>query len=261
VYIGTTNYVHYPQAMAMLRSRKHVLVEKPAGSNYHEVASMVDYANQMGLVWMEAIRDVYMPGYEVIKNNLHKLGDIRRFTAIYCKYSSRYDAFKSGTYLNAFIPDLSNSALMDLGVYCVHPIVKLFGRPTSVNCSGIRMHNGFEGMGTLILNYPDKQGVVMFSKINNSHSPAEIQGELGCMLMPHVTSMDHLIIRYNDGSVEELPMDEHKNGMYYQVGTFIKAVKGEYDLKDAYKASLDEAWVMETARRQTGVRFPADEIY
>ena len=117
IYIGSTNYVHAPQALTVLSGGKHVLVEKPAGSNLREVRAMVDTAKSHGLIFMEAIRNVYQPGYEIIRNNLHKIGAVRRMVAIYCKYSSRYDAYKNGTLLNAFRPELSNSALMDIGVY------------------------------------------------------------------------------------------------------------------------------------------------
>lgn len=259
IYIGSTNYVHAPQALTVLSGGKHVLVEKPAGSNLREVRAMVDTAKSHGLIFMEAIRNVYQPGYEIIRNNLHKIGAVRRMVAIYCKYSSRYDAYKNGTLLNAFRPELSNSALMDIGVYCIHPMVKLLGMPDSVTATSTLLHTGFEGAGTVILNYRDKQGVALYSKIVNSALPSEIQGEKGSIIMPHITRLAGSYIQYNDGTQEPLPIPQEEDGMYHQVRAFLDAIAGRLDTAKSDQASLDEAAVMEEARQQTGIHFPADD--
>ena len=89
--------------------------------------------------------------------NLQKLGKIRRVTFQMCQYSSRYDKFKNGIIENAFRPELSNGSLMDIGVYCVHPMVKILGKPDRVMASCVKLHNGVDGMGTILASY-DEQG-------------------------------------------------------------------------------------------------------
>lgn len=66
-------------------------------------------------VLLEAMRSVYSPGFQAVRENLHKLGKIRRVSFQYCQYSRRYDNFKKGIIENAFNPALSNGALMDIG--------------------------------------------------------------------------------------------------------------------------------------------------
>lgn len=44
---------------------------------------------------------------------------------------------------------------MDLGVYCVYPIVALLGpNPTEVTYTPVMLETGVDGAGTLVLQYP-----------------------------------------------------------------------------------------------------------
>lgn len=114
VYIASPNCYHAQQAIILLRHGKHVLCEKPIASNEREVQAMIDAAAESGAVLMEAMKSTLLPNFKAIQDNLHKIGPIRRYTASYCQYSSRYDAYKNGTVLNAFNPVYSNGSMMDL---------------------------------------------------------------------------------------------------------------------------------------------------
>lgn len=90
---------------------------------------MIQAAKENQVVFMEAMKSVHTPGFKAMKEHLPKLGTVRRATIQYCQYSSRYDKFKNGIIENAFKPELSNGAIMDIGVYCVHFLAALFGMP------------------------------------------------------------------------------------------------------------------------------------
>lgn len=141
VYVASPNSFHAAQSIMLLTGKKHVLCEKPAASNAWEWSAMVRAAERNGVVVLEAMRPVFHPGFQAIKDCLPRLGTLRRATFIYCQYSSRYDKFKNGIVENAFDPRLSNSALMDIGCYCVHPLVALFGRPSSILAQSVRLSN------------------------------------------------------------------------------------------------------------------------
>ena len=51
--------------------------------------------------------------------------------------------------LNAFKPELSNGAMMDIGIYTVYPMVVLFGRPKKIDASGIVLSSGADGQGAV----------------------------------------------------------------------------------------------------------------
>ncbi len=51
VYISTTNEKHFPQAMAAIKAGKHVLCEKPLAMNVEDAVTMVNAAQEAGLVF------------------------------------------------------------------------------------------------------------------------------------------------------------------------------------------------------------------
>ncbi|MEI0739292.1 Gfo/Idh/MocA family oxidoreductase [Paenibacillus sp. JTLBN-2024] len=126
--------LHAEQAILFMNHGKHVLREKPLASNSDEVRRMIAAAEANNVVLMEAMKSTLMPNFRIMKDNPYKIGQVRRYFASYCQYSSRYDAFKQGTVLNAFNPEFSNGALMDLGIYCIYPagvLVRQTGRSQS----------------------------------------------------------------------------------------------------------------------------------
>jgi predicted dehydrogenase len=50
IHLATPNYLHYPQAKAVLEAGKHVVCEKPLAMNSHESADLVRIARETGLV-------------------------------------------------------------------------------------------------------------------------------------------------------------------------------------------------------------------
>jgi len=199
VYIASPTSFHAAQAIQMLKAGKHVLCEKPIASNEKELEAILEAAAEANRVVLEAMRSVFMPSFKTIQDNLCKLGKIRRVTFTYCQYSSRYDKFKAGIVENAFNPAYSNGALMDIGVYCVHALVKLFGVPQNINADGIILSNGIDGAGTITANYRDFQAELLYSKITNSYNFSEIQGEDACMVIDKINWPQNIKIIYRTG--------------------------------------------------------------
>jgi len=258
VYIASPNYCHKAQTVKMLNSKKHVLVEKPAAANAAELEEMITVARENDVVLMEALRTVFCPEFQAIRAHLHKLGTIRRATFSYCQYSSRYDKFKNGIVENAFRPELCNSALMDIGVYCVNALVELFGEPASMQANGIRLSNGFEGAGAIAANYGDMQAEVLYSKITNSFNPSEIQGERGCMTIYELPNPRKIEIIYNDGKREDLGIQPVEPNMQFQVREFIRLIENKESADVYNQRSLVAMRMMDQARVQMGIHFPND---
>lgn len=260
VYIASPNSYHAEQAIRCMNHGKHVLCEKPMASNASEVQAMIDAAKRNNVLLMEALKSTLMPNFQTVRDNLYKLGPIRRYFASYCQYSSRYDAFKQGTVLNAFNPEFSNGSLMDLGIYCLYPMVTLFGKPDTVKASGYMLSSGVDGEGSLILSYPEMDAVIMHSKISDSYAPAEIQGEIGTMIIDKINQPYDVKIHYRDGTIENVTQLQTHESMYYEVREFIDLLKcGERESAvNTLANSLITAEIMEEARRQIGLVFPAD---
>lgn len=260
VYIASPNSLHAEQAILCMNHGKHVLCEKPFASNAAEVKSMIEAARNNDVLLMEAVKSTLMPNFKIIKDHMYKIGRVRRYFASYCQYSSRFDAFKQGKVLNAFNPAFSNGSLMDLGVYCLYPMVTLFGKPEEVRAVGVLLSSGVDGEGSIVMKYPDMDAIVMYSKITDSYLPAEIQGENGTMVIDKISQPYEVKIHYRDGTIEDLTKAQTREPMYYEIQEFIDLIKsGERNSSiNSLECSLTVAEVMEEARQQFGLRYEAD---
>jgi scyllo-inositol 2-dehydrogenase (NADP+) len=262
VYLASPNSFHAKQAVTFLQNKKHVLCEKPLASNIREVTLMVEAAKENNVLLMEAMKSSFLPNFKVIQDNLHKVGKVRRYFASYCQYSSRYDAYKQGTVLNAFDPKFSNGSLMDIGIYCLYPLIVLFGKPLEVKASGVLLETGVDGEGSVLLRYKDFDAVVMYSKITNSSLPSEIQGEEGNMVIDKINIPEKVEIQYRNGSAEDLTETQSELSMYYEAKQFIELIqagKTESPI-NSFENSLTVMEVMDEVRKQIGVVFPNDNI-
>ncbi|CAI6053673.1 Gfo/Idh/MocA family protein [Cohnella sp. JJ-181] len=260
VYVATPNAYHAEQSILFMRHGIHVLCEKPAASNGAEARRMIEEARRCGVLLMEAMKPTFIPSFRAIERALPSIGKVRRYVGNFGQYSSRYDAYRAGTVLNAFDPALSNGALMDLGVYCLYPAIYWFGKPLEVKASGLVLESGADGEGTVLLRYADMEAVAMYSKITNSYAPSEIQGEDGSILIDKISQPGRVSIRYHDGREEEISVPQSEHTMVYELQAFVNLVRegrteSDINTHERMLAVLD---VVDEARRQIGVAYPAD---
>ncbi|MBU9710447.1 Gfo/Idh/MocA family protein [Evansella tamaricis] len=262
VYIASPNSYHMEQAIQCMTNGKHVICEKPLASNVFEVNKMIQTARANNVLLMEALKTTCLPNFQVIKDNMHKIGKVRRYNANYCQYSSRYDKYKEGIVLNAFDPTFSNGSLMDIGIYCVYPLVTLFGEPNSVSAAGIKLESGVDGQGSILLSYEcGMDATIIFSKIANSNLPSEIQGENGNIVIDKIHTPEHVEIHYKDGTVEDITVPQRNESMYYEVKEFIDLIKNNVleSTINTYERTFTTAKLLEESRKQMGIVYPADE--
>jgi predicted dehydrogenase len=260
VYIASPNSLHASQAMLCMKNGKHVLCEKPMASNTKEISEMMKVANEQSVVLMEALKTTLLPNFLAIKENLHKIGQVRRYFASYCQYSSRYDKYKEGIVLNAFNPAFSNGSLMDIGIYCVYPAVTLFGEPKQIQASSYMLESGVDGEGSILLSYDNMDAVIMYSKITNSYVPSEIQGENGSIIIDKIHTPESVKIHYKDGTVEDITRSQDSDSMYYEAKEFVKLVtnKQQESELNSQQNSFITAKILEDTRKQIGLVYPAD---
>ncbi|MCK6258605.1 Gfo/Idh/MocA family oxidoreductase [Fictibacillus sp. KIGAM418] len=260
VYVASPNSFHSKHAITLMNHGKHVLCEKPLASNAEEVKEMIEAAKANKIVLMEALKSTMLPGFKAIQESLPKIETIRRYVGNYCQYSSRYDAYKEGNILNAFKPQFSNGALMDLGTYCIYPLVVLFGKPISVKASGVMLESGVDGEGSVLLTYESMEAVITYSKITDSFLPSEIQGEKGSIIIDRIHTPEKVEIRHRDGSVEDVSQTAQHEPMYYEAKEFISLIKQgklESDI-NSHENSLTVMEIMDEVRSQIGVVYPSD---
>lgn len=270
VYIASPNFLHASQSILCMNRGKHVLCEKPFASNAREVREMIAAAKANQVTLMEAMKPTLTPNFRAVQNHLKRIGTVRRYFASYCQYSSRYDTYKEGVVLNAFKPELSNGAMMDIGIYAVYPMVVLFGRPQKIDAAGVVLSSGADGQGAVNFLYDGMNATVLYSKIANSSLPTEIQGEDGNItldrinIISEVTYTPRLAAASGKGTqpiAEDISIVTEKDEYYYEVAEFIDLVltSRKESTVNTLENSLITLEIIDEVRRQLGVVYPADK--
>ncbi len=281
VYIASPNALHYEQALACIEAGKHVLVEKPIAANAAQARQLFSAGRRHRAVVMEAMRSVHDPAYGVLRDTLSRIGRMRRASLRFGKYSTRYDEVLAGRQTNIFDARLATGALMDIGVYCVEACVALFGAPEAVTCAAVRIADAdceatggvIDGAGTLLARYPDMVAELSYSKITQDMLDCQIEGELGTITYRGVSVplSGTLVLRgraragasrpgeFTEGDVTEtLPFAACANNMCYELEDFCACVRGERDAEEFERITCTSLDIMDEARRQAGIVFPAD---
>lgn len=282
VYIASPNACHAEQALACIEAGRHVLVEKPLAENERRARTVFEKADGHGVVAMEAMRSVHDPGMDAVRAAVARIGRVRRASLRFGKYSSRYDEVLAGRQTNIFDVRLATGALMDLGVYCVEAMIALFGAPQSISCAPVLIGDAdtdttggvIDGAGTILARYADKVVELSYSKISQDLLPCQIEGELGTVTYGGVSVPAWGTLRLraraalqagysaatsDADTVEELVFEPCANNMRYELEDYVSAVHGETDAGAYREITLASLAVMDEARRQAGIVFPADK--
>jgi predicted dehydrogenase len=240
VYVASPNSLHCPHTLQLLAAGKHVICEKPLGSNLAEVEAMYQCARERGVVLFEAFKTAYLPNFRLLAEQLPRLGQARRASFSYCQFSSRWPKYLAGEQPNTFNP-------------------ALFGAPERVTASGQLLETGVDIQGTVLLHYPDFEMVISHSKVSDSFIPSEIQGSEGAFIIEHLSESTGLTWIARDGQREVLTLPQSDNSMIYEATAFAAQITAGQMDEAAVTRSIDTARVITQVRHQVGVRFPADQ--
>ncbi len=295
VYIGSPNALHHDQALACIAGGKHVIVEKPFCADRREAAEVFEAARDAGVVALEAMRPLHDPAFHAIGEVLPRIGDIRRATLRFGKYSSRHDEILAGRRTNIFDCAMASGSLMDIGVYCVEPLIELFGTPDRIFAAGALLNEGtrgltngpIDGSGVILASYPGMTAVLAHSKTTDDLSDSQIEGELGTITIKGISAPSAVRVELRSDAGRQtdsvgyssahtvgwdIDLPASENTMRHELSDFVEAVEnvraggdctesacGPFGtvahFRDITLASLD---IMDEARRQMGVHFPTD---
>jgi len=237
-----------------------VLCEKPACSNLAELETILDAAAKSGCAFLEAMRSLKTPNFDIAKAALQELGAVRHFTATFCQLSSRWPAYLRGENPNAFLPTLSNGALMDLGCYAIYSAVALLGPPTKTSYTALMLPTGVDGGGTVVLQYPDSIATLTISKMSHSWNHSELQTENGTLIIDNLGEWSQLHSQKKGGERVNLGVTQEKNNLMYEIAAFVKMVQDgkTQDTTLTWELSRQVMTVLDAARKDAGIVYPAD---
>ena len=262
VYVASPNSLHYDHAYRALEHGKHVICEKPFTSTVSEIESLISLAKRKRLMLFEAITTIHLPNYQLIKDNIAKLGAIKFVQCNYSQYSSKYNALLAGETPNVFNPKFSGGALTDINIYNLHFVMNLFGTPESISYTANKHANGIDTSGVLVMKYPEFISECVGCKDTRSMNFALIQGEKGYIHVENgAQGCQKVILHIGD---EEIILNTQttQNSLYYELAAFNSIYKKRefercYELLD-YSYSVMKMVV--TARRDAGIVFEADLV-
>ena len=230
VYVASPNSCHYEQCKALLENKKNVICEKPVTITLSQFEELCAIADENNCVYFEAIMYMHSPARETLRKAVSEIGNIRSASIDFSQLSSKYAALKRGELPNIFNPVMQTGALNDLGIYCVYPVVDLFGEPLEIIPVQHFLSTGADGCGSAVFKYSDKLVTITYSKVGQSRSSSQIMGDEGTVTIGSISQTDNIYIYKNNGEKTELVPDIDKK---YHMGneaksaySFIKDMKG-----------------------------------
>lgn len=260
IYVASPNSLHYEHAYRALEHGKHVICEKPFTSTVEELDSLTQLAKQKELMLFEAITTIHLPNYQLIKENIAKLGQIKFIQCNYSQYSSRYNALLAGETPNIFNPKFSGGALVDINIYNLHFVMNMFGTPESIHYTANKHSNGIDTSGVLVLKYPGFIAECVGCKDTNSMNFALIQGENGYIHADGANGCGNVTL-HAEGTEVSLNLQTTDNRLYYELVAFKEIHQNQdfdrcYQLLD-YSRSVVE--ILVEARKDADIVFAADQ--
>ncbi|MGI8807820.1 MAG: Gfo/Idh/MocA family protein [Acidimicrobiales bacterium] len=140
VYLPLPNNLHHEWTLRAAEAGKHVLCEKPLACSAAQAAEMVVACEAAGVVLMEAYMSPFHPRAAALAELVAKggLGDLRfgRSTFTFT-HRDRADY--------RWRPEMGGGALLDVGVYCLAPLLDAAGRPpVTVAATEVRSETGVD---------------------------------------------------------------------------------------------------------------------
>lgn len=258
VYIASPNSLHYEQSKLFLENGKHVICEKPATTSKEQELELLILAQKNSLIYTEAIKSLYVPAFEILKNEIKKLGKITTVNFVFCQLSSKYQSLVNNECPNIFNPKLHTGCLMDIGVYNIYLAAALFGKPDKIISDSVFLNTGADASGTALLCYKDLTVNLIYSKVGQNYSPSEIIGENGTISINSLSQLVGIDVIKNGIRENLVPYNKSQDEiMGAEAAAFRDAVMfGPNDKTEFVKnTSLIVREITDEIRKQNGFLF------
>ena len=225
IYIASPNTCHVEQALTALQAGKHVIVEKPASLTTEGIDLMTQTALKNGVYWFEAITTLFMPNYIACKDLLPSLGAVQSAVIRYGQYSSRLDEYNRGIISSSLNPSLGGGALNDMGIYCIHAAIDLFGQPLSIiSRESVKGPNGVDLETILNLDYGTFCCRIEAAKNRDIGSGCLVKGEHGYFAENGPMNNFGTCESELNGRPLRISLQANENRMLYELSRFRDAI-------------------------------------
>ena len=148
VYIVTPHTSHYQYAKLALSVGKPVLCEKPITVTAPEAAELFALAKEKCIYLAEAMWTWFSPVAQKVKQwyDAGEFGALRYAEARYHCYLMHSPRCTD--------PNLAGGALLDVGIYPITYLYRLFGKPVGIRCTG-RLEGGIDLCEDVTMSFPN----------------------------------------------------------------------------------------------------------
>lgn len=260
VYIATPNLLHYEQTKRALLAGKNVICEKPFVTKAEQARELVSLARSRGLMLVEAVPTTFLPNFDVLRDALKKIGNVRLVLANYSQYSSRYDKLVAGEMPNIFNPEYAGGCLMDINYYNVYLTVALFGKPMRAEYHPNLFNDRIDTSGVMHLQYPGFIAECAGAKDTWGVNAYQIEGDQGFIYVAGGSNGLSSVRIVTKDSDETVNLQPNPDRWFYEIQNLTGLMLSE-DLESLYArldAMVHAIEVVEDARLRAGIRFPGD---
>ena len=250
VYVATPVFLHAPQTIQTLRAGKHVLCEKPMAMNEAEARSMVEVAEQSGLSFGVAY---YRRMYPKVRRAKQLLDAGVIGQPVLAELTSHGWFDENETHRSWLLnpAQAGGGPLFDTASHRIDVLNFLFGQPIRAtgHLSNAVHHYAVEDNATVMIDYAGGvRGIVdvrWHSKLKRDE--CRIRGTEGEMELSPLNGPELIY----SGGCENLP--PHANLHSPLIENFVDAVLGKTPLVASGASSFWTDWVIEGARRKSGL--------
>lgn len=255
VYIVTPHTSHHEYSLLALNLDKPVLNEKPFTVNAKETKEILDLARAKNIYIAEAMWTWFAEGPHKVKSwiDAGELGDISKAELIYTMNTTDPDS-------RIVDPARAGGGLLDIGVYPITYLYRLFGYPTDIKAEGV-VENGIDLSETIYLTFSNGLEAKITVAINDPAQREEllIEGNLGKIDLPGYHHTAHANLERSDGSVEHFTGAAGYLNQFDIVADEIRRGLLESE-KVPHQATYDVMKIMDECRRQIDLVYPGETL-
>jgi predicted dehydrogenase len=258
IYIGTPHPMHAENAIQALRGGKAVLCEKPFAMNRREAGEVVALARAKNLFLMEAMWTRFMPALAEVKRIIAS-GEIGTVTQVHADFGFSATTDPSHR-INSL--ELGGGALLDLGIYPLSIAQALLGKVETVQAQAIMGETGVDLSTAFSMKHEGGTlSICSCSMRARSSSELVVSGTKGSVRMHRMFHLaTEVTVDLVDGSARTVSAPYLGNGYTHEAieaGRCLKEGLVEHPLM-THADTLSLMGVLDTIRRQIGLRYPSD---
>lgn len=237
VYIASPVFAHKEQAMAAIKAKKHILLEKPLGLTLEDSLEIIDACEKAGIKLGVGMMMRFHAYHQAIKKIIADgtIGDIVSMRAQFtCWYPTIEGSWRQDKTLSG------GGALMDMGIHCIDLLQYCSGL-NAVECTGFAYNQTFG------YNSDDSSAVIMkmengaLAYVDNNYNipdaaakcPLEFYGTKGSIIAVGTLSQDE------GGSVEVLACPEAAGYDAQQNRSLVEPMEVKVEFGNMYTKEIE----------------------